>query len=212
MILVKDLVLKKLTNKIISDTDVRVEVGNTCRRPAHSRRRRQPSSFHGPARGWLARASTSSLRTGRRLAVPRGGRLRNQQWLITAQGGRLRGCLCLLYLAERIREPNDHSTLLSSVLVILLHHCRYNNNNIPPVRKNLQVASHARRKEVFASRAGDRNILRPSTPVTSSIRAEDSRSSGEDILPPRAAHVPINSTAKLSETPSPPPQYLFFSS
>jgi hypothetical protein len=49
-------------------------------------------------------------------------------------------------------------------------------------------------------------------PVTSSIRAEDSQSSGEDILPPRAAHVPINSIAKLLETPSSPtavPNFLF---
>jgi hypothetical protein len=51
---------------------------------------------------------------------------------------------------------------------------------------------------------------RPS--VTSSIHAEDSRSSGEDILPPRAAQVPINSTAKRSETPDPSaavPSFLF---
>jgi hypothetical protein len=41
-------------------------------------------------------------------------------------------------------------------------------------------------------------------PVTLSIRVEDSRSSGEDILPPGAAHVLINSLAKPSETPSPP--------
>jgi hypothetical protein len=41
-------------------------------------------------------------------------------------------------------------------------------------------------------------------PVTSSIRAEDSWSSGEDILPPEAAHVPINSTTKLSDTPFSP--------
>jgi hypothetical protein len=48
MILVKYLVEpKKLTNKIIIDTDVRVKVGNT------SRRRRRPSSFHEPARGGL---------------------------------------------------------------------------------------------------------------------------------------------------------------
>jgi hypothetical protein len=40
-------------------------------------------------------------------------------------------------------------------------------------------------------------------PVTFSIRAEDSRSSGEDILPPRAVQVPINSIAKRSETPNP---------
>jgi hypothetical protein len=49
-------------------------------------------------------------------------------------------------------------------------------------------------------------------PVTFSIHAEDSRSLDEDIPPPRAAHVPINSTAKLSETPSPPtvvPIFLF---
>jgi hypothetical protein len=42
-------------------------------------------------------------------------------------------------------------------------------------------------------------------PVTFSIRAEDSQSLGEDILPPRAAQIPINSTAKRSETPNPPP-------
>jgi hypothetical protein len=47
-------------------------------------------------------------------------------------------------------------------------------------------------------------------PVTFSIRAEDSRSSGEDILSPKVAQVPINSIAKRSETPNPPLQYLFF--
>jgi hypothetical protein len=50
-------------------------------------------------------------------------------------------------------------------------------------------------------------------PVTSSIHAEDSRRSGEDILPPEAAHVPINSTAKLPDTPIPlaiVPNFLFF--
>jgi hypothetical protein len=35
---------------------------------------------------------------------------------------------------------------------------------------------------------------------------------GEDILRLRAAQVPINSTAKQSETPNPPLQYLFSSS
>jgi hypothetical protein len=48
--------------------------------------------------------------------------------------------------------------------------------------------------------------------VTFSIRAEDSRSSGEDILSPGAAHVLINSLANPSETPSPPmavPSLLF---
>jgi hypothetical protein len=51
-----------------------------------------------------------------------------------------------------------------AALTILLHHCRYNSNNIPSVRKNLEVTSHTRRKYVFANRAGDRNILWPSTP------------------------------------------------
>jgi hypothetical protein len=49
-------------------------------------------------------------------------------------------------------------------------------------------------------------------PVTSNIRAEDSRSSGEDILPPRAAQVPIKSIAKRSETRNPStalPSFLF---
>jgi hypothetical protein len=48
--------------------------------------------------------------------------------------------------------------------------------------------------------------------VTSSIRAEDFRRSGEDILPPRTAQVPIKSTAKRSETPNPyaaVPSFLF---
>ena len=40
-------------------------------------------------------------------------------------------------------------------------------------------------------------------PVTFSIHAEDSRISGEDILPPRAVQVPINSIAKRSKTPKP---------
>jgi hypothetical protein len=69
-----------------------------------------------------------------------------------------------LGLAERIPDPNDRPALLCSVLTILLHHCRHNSRNILSVRENLQVTSHTRRKYVFASRAGDRNILWPSTP------------------------------------------------
>jgi hypothetical protein len=59
---------------------------------------------------------------------------------------------------------------------------------------------------------GIRTFLDHRPPVTFSIRAEDSRSSDEDILPPGAAHVPISSTAKLIETPTPPtavPIFLF---
>jgi hypothetical protein len=51
------------------------------------------------------------------------------------------------------------------------------------------------------SAQGIRRFFGHRPPVTSSIRAEDSRSSGEYILPPGAAHVPINSTTKLSDTP-----------
>jgi hypothetical protein len=116
------------------------------------------------------------------------------------------------HLAHWIHDPDDRPTFLRSDLMVPLHYYRYNSSNILPVRKNLQVASHARHKEVFASRVGIGTFLGHRPPVTSSIRAEDSRSSGEDILPPRAVHVPIKSTAKLSETPTPPLQYLIFSS
>jgi hypothetical protein len=60
---------------------------------------------------------------------------------------------------------------------------------------------------------GIETFLGHRSPVTSSIRAEDSRSSGEDILPLTAAQVLINSTAKRSETPNPSatvPSFLFF--
>jgi hypothetical protein len=61
---------------------------------------------------------------------------------------------------------------------------------------------------------GIRTFFDHQPPVTFSIRAKDSRSLGEDIPPPRATHVPINFTAKLSETPSPPtvvPIFFLFS-
>jgi hypothetical protein len=117
-----------------------------------------------------------------------------------------------LRLTCRICHPDDGPTLLRSVLTVLVHHYRHNSSNIPSVRKHLQVTCHAGRIEVFASRAGIETFLGHRPPVTSNIRAEDSRSSGEDILPPRAAHVPIKSTAKLSDTPIPPtivPNFLF---
>jgi hypothetical protein len=86
MIQVKDLVEPKklLTNKIIIDTDVCAEVGNM------SRRRRRPSSFHEPARGWLAPARGGSLHTHRRLAVPGDGRFRSRHRFATARGSSLR--------------------------------------------------------------------------------------------------------------------------
>jgi hypothetical protein len=94
----------------------------------------------------------------------RGGRFRSRHRFATARGSSLRAPPRLLRLAHRIRDPDDRPAFLRSILTVPLHHCRYNNSNIPSVRKNLQVTSHARRKEVFASRAGDQNILEPSTP------------------------------------------------
>jgi hypothetical protein len=66
---------------------------------------------------------------------------------------------------------------------------------------------------MFSSAArGIETFLGQRPPVTSSIRTEDYRSSGEDILPPGAAQVPNKSTAKRSETPNPSvavPSFLF---
>jgi hypothetical protein len=70
----------------------------------------------------------------------------------------------LLRFAERVPDPSDRPVLPRHVLTIPLHHYRYNNNNIPPIRKNLQLTSHTRRKYVFAGWAGDRNVPWPSTP------------------------------------------------
>jgi hypothetical protein len=109
-------------------------------------------------------------------------------------------------------KPDDRLALLCSSLAILVHHCRHNNSNIPPVRKHFPLTNHARCKTVFAGRAGIGTFLGHQPLVTLSIRAEDSQSSGEDILPPGAAYVLINSLAKPSETPSPPiavPSFLF---
>jgi hypothetical protein len=117
-----------------------------------------------------------------------------------------------LGLAERIPDPNNRPALLSSVLTILLHHCRHNSSNIPSVRENLQVTSHVRCKYVFASRTGDRNILWPSTPGNLQHSRRRLPELGRRHPSPGAAHVPIKSTAKLSETPTPPtavPIFLF---
>jgi hypothetical protein len=112
---------------------------------ACSHQRRQPSHSPTPCRAW-------------------GGRFRSRHRFATARGSSLRAPPCLFHLTHRIHDPDDRPAFLRSVLTVPLHHCRYNSSTIPPIRKNLQVASHARRKEVFASRAGDQNILGPSTP------------------------------------------------
>jgi hypothetical protein len=155
---VKQLAQKKLTNKIDLDTDVRAEVANT------SPRRRQLPSFRGSTRGRLGSARGDSLRARRRLAGSRRYRFRSRHRLATAGGGNLRAPPRPLRLTPRICDPDDRSALLRIVLTVLVHHCRHNNSNILSVRKHLQVTGHARRKEVFASRAGDQNILGPSTP------------------------------------------------
>jgi hypothetical protein len=123
-----------------------------------------PRPFMGPLGGGLLPPEAAAFALADTLLCPRGGRFRSRHRFATARGSSLRAPPRLLRLTHRIRDPDDRPAFLRSVLTIPLHHCRYNNSNIPSVRKNLQVTSHARRKEVFASRAGDRNILGPSTP------------------------------------------------
>jgi hypothetical protein len=202
---------QRLTNKIVVHTNVGGEVGDALAR------RRQPLGRlcglrHPNGRRCSLRrlGTTGGSRSLRRPAGCRDGRLRRQRRLASAGGSSLRSPP--LPLQPGFMKPDDRLALLCSSLAILVHHCRHNSSTIPPVRKHFPFTNHARCKKVFAGRAGDMNILRPPPPVTLSIRAEDSRSSGEDILPPGAAHVLINSLAKPSETPSPPiavPSFLF---
>jgi hypothetical protein len=46
-----------------------------------------------------------------------------------------------LDLAARVPDPSKRPMLPRRVLAILFHHFRYNNSNIPPVRKNLHLTS-----------------------------------------------------------------------
>jgi hypothetical protein len=121
-------------------------------------------SFRRSARGRPASARGGSLRARRRLAGSGGSYFCRRHRLVTAGGSSLRAPPRPLRLTHRICYPDDGPALLRSVLTVLVHHCRHNNSNIPSVRKHLQVACHAGHIEVFASRAGDRNILGPSTP------------------------------------------------
>jgi hypothetical protein len=116
-------------------------------------------------------------------------------------------------LAHRIRDPDDRPTFLRSVLTVPLHHCRYNSSNIPSVRKNLQVTNHARRKEVFASRAGDRNILGPSTPGNLQHSRRRLLELGRRHPSPRGCARSHQLHSKtIGDPPVPPLQYLVFSS
>jgi hypothetical protein len=147
---------QRLTNKIIFHTNIGGEVGNALAR------RRQLSGLHGSRRDRLGTAGGSRLRSLRRPAGHRGGRLRHQRRLASAGGSSLRSPPWPL--RPSLMKPDDRLALLRSSLTILVHHCRHNNSNIPPVRKHSPITNHARCKKVFAGRAGDRNILRPSTP------------------------------------------------
>jgi hypothetical protein len=149
---------KKLTNKIILDTDVRAEVTNT------PPRRRQLPSLCGSARGRLGSARSGGLHTRRHLAGSGRGRLSSWHRLATAGGSSLHAPPRPLCFTPRICNPDDRPTLLGSVLTVLVHHCRHNSSNIPSIRKNPQATSYTRRRHVFALRPGDRNILWPSTP------------------------------------------------
>ena len=98
----------------------------------------------------------------RHLARCRGARLRRQRRLASTGGRSL--CTQPLPLRPGFNKPDGRLPLLCSSLAILVHHCRHNSSNIPPVRKNSPFTNHARCKRVFAGRAGDRNIPRPATP------------------------------------------------
>jgi hypothetical protein len=149
-----------LTNEIVVHANICAEVGNAFPR------RRQFTDLRSSVRGRLGSAGADRLRALRHLAGPRGGRLRRQRRLPTAGDGSLRSPP--RPLRPSFREPDDRPALLRSFLAILVHHCRQNSSNIPSVRKHSQVTSHARRKKVFASRAGIGTSLGHRPPVTSS--------------------------------------------
>jgi hypothetical protein len=132
-------------------------------------RRRQPSGrlhdLRHPAgrRHSLRRlGATGASRSLWRLARRRDGRLCRQRRLASARGSSLRSPS--LPLRPDFLKPDNRLALLCGSLAILVHHCRHNSNNIPPVRKHFPFTNHARCKKVFAGRAGDRNIPRPPTP------------------------------------------------
>jgi hypothetical protein len=120
--------------------------------------------FAGPPGGGLVPLEATVFMPVDALLGLGGSRFRSRHWLATAGGSSLRAPPRPLRLAHGICHPDDHPVLLRSVLTVLVHHCRHNNSNIPSVRKHPQVTSHARRKEVFASRARDRNVLGLPTP------------------------------------------------
>jgi hypothetical protein len=151
---------QRLTNKIVLHTNVGGEVGDALAR------RRQPSGrLHSLRHSAGRRCSLRSLGTtggSRKLRRPAGcsyGRLRRKA---SAGGRSLRNPPLPLW--SGFMKPDDRLALLRSSLAILVHHCRHNSSNIPPVRKHFPLTNYARCKKVFAGCAGDRNIPRPPTP------------------------------------------------
>jgi hypothetical protein len=195
---------KMLTNEIVVHANICAEVGNALPR------RRQFPDLRSSIRGRLGSAGAGRLHALRDLTGPRDGRLRRQRRLATAGDSSLHSPP--RPLRPSFGEPDDCPALLRSFLAILVHHYQHNNINISSVRKHSQVTSHARRKKVFAGHAGDRNVLGPSTPCNLQQPRRRLPELGRRHPSPGAAHVPINSIAKLSETPSYPtavPSFLF---
>jgi hypothetical protein len=154
---------QRLTNKIVVHANVGGEVGD-----ALARQRQLSGRLRGLRHPAGRRCSLRRLRTTggnrslRRLAGCRDSRLRRQRRLPSAGGSSLRSPP--LPLRPGFMKPDDRLALLCSSLAILVHHCRHNSSNIPPVRKHFPFTNHVRCKKVFTGRAGDRNILRPPTP------------------------------------------------
>jgi hypothetical protein len=120
-------------------------------------------SFVGPAEGDLLAPEAAAL-----------GPAKDLLGLGTA-GFVADGCLLLLGTVDfapprarftsRIGSPTlvTATALPRRILMILVHHCRYNCRYIPSVRKNLQLTGHTRCKYVLAGRTVNRNVPWPST-------------------------------------------------
>jgi hypothetical protein len=81
-----------------------------------------------------------------------------------SRGSGLRASPRPLCLADRVPDPCERPALLRRILTIFVHHCRYNNSNIPSIRKNLHLTGQTRRKYVLAGHPGNWNVTWPSTP------------------------------------------------
>jgi hypothetical protein len=154
---------KKLTTKVVVHINISAEVGNTFARQRQRSGRLRCLRHSAGRRHHLRRLGASGARRClRRLARCRGARFRRQRRLASAGGRSLRSPP--LPLRPSFMQPHSRLAFLRRPLAILVHHCRHNSSDIPPVRKNSPLTNHARCKSVLVSRAGDRNIPRPTTP------------------------------------------------